>query len=118
MGETKANQVSFKVDDQTVARIQAGMTREDIASQADFCRKINKYGLELFEKLGSLAKFRDLIDSARTSPSVPVSYIEALDQKVKSDAQKQAKLEKTIHARATAKTKRRANNEQEDGKAG
>jgi hypothetical protein len=57
--ETKSEQISFKVDEKMRSRLRDAAIAEDLKT-ADFTRKIARWGIEQYERAGSLHALRQM----------------------------------------------------------
>lgn len=57
MGETKKDQITFRLETETFKETQEGADAEDL-KVADFARKLHRSALLLYEHFGSLAEMK------------------------------------------------------------
>lgn len=67
MGETKKDQITFRLEPEAFAETMAGASKEDL-KLADFARKLHRLALILYSKSHSLADLRALVEQVPVSP--------------------------------------------------
>lgn len=116
-GRSKESLIGIWVGKDLKPEIESSAVRETALTGIELnanglAKEIFLWAWKQYRAAGSLRELKSGVMSASTevpSLSVPSSYIDALDNKVKLGAGKQAEMEKTLHARPTKKVKRTGN---------